>query len=172
MSECLQLSLPWDAEKQQHTAHISTSARIYYPHHPHFGETVQLIRTTSTFGPDQVQVLLPNGNQLVVPLWMLNQERCGSMQIVAQSVIAVDALFALRDLLRSQQRLAEEKLSSSGKCLPGGGSIEAKQTRGTLQEKYSSEVSRDHAPALPRATKSDVSSCDRRKSQDHRRRKK
>ena len=103
---------------------------------------------------------------------MLDEERCQAMQIVAQPIVTVNALFALRDLLRNQRLLAEETLSSSDKCLHGGVSIEAKQTRATLRGKCNSETPGDCAPAMPRVIKPDVPSRDRRHSQDQRGRKK
>ena len=49
-----------------------------------------------------VQVALPNGDQLVVPEWMLDEERCQGMEITMQPVVALSALQALRVLLDAQ----------------------------------------------------------------------
>jgi hypothetical protein len=159
-------------EKQLHTTHISNSARIHYPHHPHFGDLVEIIRLTSSFGANQAVLLLPNGKRLVVPLWMLDEERCKAMRIMTQPLVAVEVLLALRDLLQSQRLPAEEKLTSSDKPLPGGVSIEAEQTRASLRRKNNSAISRNRPAALSRVTQPDVSNCDRRKSKKPRGRKK
>jgi len=133
---------------------------------------VQVIRTTSAFGPNQAVLLLPNGSRLVVPLWMLDEERCKAMQIMTQPIVAVEALLALRNLLQSQRVPVEEGLPISDKPLPGGVSIEAEQTRSSLRRKNNSETSRSRPAALPRVTKPDVSSRDRRKPNNRRGKKK
>jgi hypothetical protein len=168
MSGFPQDGLPLAVEKQLHTTHVSNSVRVHYPHHPHFGDLVQVIRPTSSFGPNQAVLLLPNGKRLVVPMWMLDEERCKEMQIMAQPVVAVDALFALRDLLQSQRLPVEEKLTCSDKPLPGGVSIEAKQTRATLRAKSRCETSRNRPAGLPPVVKPDVPGRDRRKSKNRR----
>lgn len=122
-----------------------------------------MIRTISTFGPNEIQVLLPNGKQRVIPKWMLDEECCQGMQIVDQPIAAISALFALRDLLQSQRLLAEENPASSDKPLPGGVSLEAEQTRASLRRKNNSEISRSCPAALSRVIKPDVPSRDRRK---------
>jgi len=69
---------------------------------PLCGVTVTLVRRCSSFGQHQVQVALPSGGQLVIPEWMLDEERCQGMQIVMQPVLAFSALQALRVLLDAQ----------------------------------------------------------------------
>ena len=132
-----------------------------------------MIRTISTFGPNEVQVLLPNGKQRVIPKWMLDEECCETMQIVDLPIVTISALFALRDLLQSQQLLAEKNPASSGKPLPGGVSLEAEQTRASLRRKNNSEIARSGPTTLPRFIKPDVPRRDRHKpksKKDQRRR--
>ena len=116
--------------KQSHTAHVSTSARIYYPHHPCFGDAVRVVRTCSSFGADHVQVELSDGNQLVVPLWMLDEESCKAMVIREQPLIAIEALLSLRSLLDSQPLLVRRGSTTSGASSNKGGSVESTKTKG------------------------------------------
>jgi hypothetical protein len=114
-------SYPSSGEKQSHTAHVSTSTRVYYPHLPYFGEAAKIVRSCPSFGPDHVQVELPSGNQVVLPLWMLDEEACKGMLICEQPVIAIEALLTLRSLLDSQPLLVGQDSTTSGpSSLPGG----------------------------------------------------
>jgi hypothetical protein len=79
--------------KHSPTTHVSKA--IHYPHHPHRGETVTIVRRCSSFGQHQVQVDLPSGDQLVVPEWMLDEELCRSMEIAARPALSLSALVSL-----------------------------------------------------------------------------
>jgi hypothetical protein len=71
---------------------------IHYPHHPLYGQTVAVVRRSVSFGSHQVQVALASGYQLVIPEWMLDEERCQGMEIVAHPTVALPALLVLRSL--------------------------------------------------------------------------
>ena len=88
------------AAKHSHTTHVLLT--IHYLHHPLHGQTVTLVRRSVSFGPHQVQVALSSGYQLVIPGWMLDEERCQGMEIVAHPTVALSALLALRSLLDVQ----------------------------------------------------------------------
>jgi hypothetical protein len=77
-----------------------------------------------------VQVELSDGNQLVVPLWMLDEESCKAMVIREQPLIAIEALLSLRSLLDSQPLLVRRGSTTSGASSNKGGSVESTKTKG------------------------------------------
>jgi hypothetical protein len=79
------------------------TATIHYAHHPHYGVTVTRMRKCSSFGLHQVQVALPSGMQILIPEWMLDEDRCHGMGIVEHPTLAIAALFALRELVDAGQ---------------------------------------------------------------------
>jgi hypothetical protein len=103
MCGCPRLALHRVDTKHSHTTHVSLT--IHYPHHPFYGQTVTVVRRSVSFGPHQVQVALSSGYQLVIPEWMLDEERCQGMEIVAHPTVALSALMALRSLLDAQPPL-------------------------------------------------------------------
>jgi hypothetical protein len=136
--------------KQSHTAHVSSSARIYYPHLPYFGESIKVVRRCSkfTFGPDQVQVELSNGHQVVLPEWMLNEEVCRAMSIRERPLIEVQALLRLRSLLASQPFFAgRERAPSAVSCIPGG-QVEPSKTKGVAVRRSKARAARSDPTAL------------------------
>jgi hypothetical protein len=109
--------------KHSHTAHVSLT--IHYPHHPQFGQAVTIVRRVSFSGQPrhQVQLLLPSGDQLVVPEWMLDEEYCRGMAVVERPLLALSALLTLRSLLDAQPgdtdpqgSLISEASSPGGAC--------------------------------------------------------
>ncbi len=88
--------------KHSHTTHVLFI--VHYPHHPLHGQTVTVVRRSVSFGPHQVQVALSNGYQLVIPEWMLDEERCQGMKVVEHPTVALSALLALRSLIDAQPR--------------------------------------------------------------------
>jgi hypothetical protein len=64
-----------------------------------------MVGRCSSFGQHQVQVVLPSGDQLVVPEWMLDEDLCRGMEIVARPTPALSALVALRSLLDPQPNI-------------------------------------------------------------------
>jgi hypothetical protein len=87
------------AGKHSHTAHVSGTAKIHYPHHPSCGQTVSLVRRCASFGTDLVQVELPRGDQLLVADWMLDEHGCYGMDVAAEPMLAIAALLELRELV-------------------------------------------------------------------------
>jgi len=61
-----------------------------------------VVRRSVSFGPHQVQVALSSGYQLVIPNWMLDEERCRGMDVVAHPTVALPALLMLCSLLDAQ----------------------------------------------------------------------
>jgi hypothetical protein len=68
---------------------------------------VTRMRKCSSFGLHQVQVALPCGMQILIPEWMLDEDRCRGMEIVERPTLAITALFALRELIDAQPRTSE-----------------------------------------------------------------
>jgi hypothetical protein len=71
----------------------------------------------------QVQLLLPSGDQLVVPEWMLDEEHCRGMSVVERPLIALCALLTLRSLIDARPgdidphgSLTSEASSPGGAC--------------------------------------------------------
>ena len=137
--------------KHSHTTHVSLT--VHYPHHPFYGQTVTVVRRSVSFGPHQVQVALTSGYQLVIPDWMLDEERCRGMDVVAHPTVALSALTALRSLLDAQSPASSapgpvvSEASSSGgaheSTTPGSLSVGAPQHAG---------ASGDSADTLPGVT--------------------
>ena len=131
-------------DKQSRTAHVSSSPRIYYPHLPYVGDSVRLVRSCSNFGPDQVQVELSNGNQVVLPAWILDEDACRVMAIREQALIAVQALLTLRSLLNSQPILVVRDSTTSAVSSTQGGPVEpAKTTVVPVRRKKTRTARRD-----------------------------
>lgn len=125
MSEYLQPSLLSDAAKHPHTTHVLSTATIHYPYHPHYGQSVTMVRKCSHLGPHHVQVALPSGGQLLVPEWMLDEDLCRGMEIVERPTLAITALVSLRDLIDAQPRTPEPACTiASEASSPGGASDE------------------------------------------------
>ena len=96
------------------------SSRIHYPHHPHFGAEVQVVRFIPHYCQAEVQVVFPSGQQLVVPQWMFDEEMCRPMQISTQPLVDLKALSALRALLDSQHLPVPQSSITSDSSSPGG----------------------------------------------------
>src|SRR6516225_9489803 len=116
------------SDKQSHTAHVSSFLRVHYPYLPYFGQSARVVRSCPSFGVDHAQVELEDGNQVVLPLWMLDEDICKSMVIREQPVIAVQALLTLRSLLDSQRLLVPPGSTTSGASSTQGGPIESAKT--------------------------------------------
>jgi hypothetical protein len=85
-----------------------------------------MVRKCSSFGHHQVQVALPSGDQLLIPEWMLDEDRCCGMEIVQCPTLAITALLALRALVDAQQWTPEPSDTvASEASSPGGASSES-----------------------------------------------
>jgi len=116
---------------------------------------VTIVRRCSSFGEHQVQVALPSGDQLVVPEWMLDEERCQGMQIVTQPVLAFSALQALRILLDAQVHSSEQCGSVVSEASPGGACcVPTTPGSSSLGDPKNSRAASSSADALPRAAQS------------------
>lgn len=151
MSECLQLSLLWDSAKQSHTTHVFSSATIHYPYHPHFGQTVTMVRKCSHLGPHQVQVAIPSGVQILIPEWMLDEGLCRGMEIVERPALSITALLSLRDLIDAQPRTPEPSATiASETSSPAGVSDEPTPPgSSSLGDPPHTRAAAGHATALP-----------------------
>jgi hypothetical protein len=88
-----------------HTAHKSPSAKIYYRFHPDFGKEVTIIRRFHILAGNNIQIRLPDGTQLALPDWMLDEQACQDVRESDGPCIAIPALTHLRRLLTAQPLL-------------------------------------------------------------------
>jgi hypothetical protein len=90
-----------------------------------------VVRKSVSFGPHQVQVALTSGYQLVIPDWMLDEERCRGMDVVAHPTVALSALTALRSLLDAQSPASSAPGPVASEASSSGGAHES-TTPGSL----------------------------------------
>src|SRR5271155_4559884 len=154
MPKTRQRGLRLASAKHLHTAHVSST--IHYPHHPHCGVTVTIVRRYSSFSQHQVQVALPSGDQLVVPEWMLDEERCQGMEITKRPVVALSALQALRVLLDAQMPPSKQSGTVTSEASSSGGANCEPTTpgRSSLGDPNHTRASSSSADALPRVAQS------------------
>jgi hypothetical protein len=93
------------AGNHTHTAHKSPLAKIYYRFHPDFGKEVTIIRRFHIMAGNNVQIRLPDGTQLAVPDWMLDEQACQDVRECDRPCITIPALTHLRRLLSAQPLL-------------------------------------------------------------------
>jgi hypothetical protein len=129
---------------------------IHYAHHPHYGAMVTRMRKCCSFGLHQVQVALPSGMQILIPEWMLDEDRCHGMEIVERPTLSITALFLLRELVDAQQWTPAQTSTVASEASSPGGAIDEPTTPGSsaLGDSPHTGVAADHATALPRVTKS------------------
>jgi hypothetical protein len=110
-----------------------------------------MVRKCSYFGPHQVQVALPNGGQLLVPEWMLDEDLCRGMGIVERPTLAITALLSLGALIDAQPRTSEPSSAiTSEASSPGGASDEpAPPGSSSLGDSPHTGAAAGHATALP-----------------------
>jgi hypothetical protein len=106
------------------------------------------VRRCSNFGPDQVQVELSNGNQVVLPAWMLDEEACRPMAIREQPLIAVQALLLLRSLLNSQSSQGHDSTTSAVSSTQGGGRVESAKAKDVRVRRNKTRTARSDSAAL------------------------
>lgn len=144
--------------KHSHTAHVLSSTKIHYPHHPRCGDEVTVVRRCRSFGLHQIQVVLPSGDQLVIPEWMLDEHSCCGMEIVEHPTLSISSLFTLRDLLHAQHRPSSPSdqlvLEASS---PGGASCEPTPSGpSSMGDSTPSGASPSDPAAMPRAAEPDA----------------
>jgi len=105
------------------------------------------VRRCSNFGPDQVQVELSNGNQVVLPAWMLDEEACRAMAIREQPLIAVQALLLLRSLLNSQSSQGLDSTTSAVSSTQGG-RVESAKAKDVRVRRNKTRTARSDSAAL------------------------
>ena len=97
-----------------HTAYPSSIAEICYPHHPFFGQTVEILRWLRRQTSDSVVIKLPDGLQIAIPAWMLDPLACQHVSEAREPRLSVDALIALRDLLDQHPLLPATSIAIPG----------------------------------------------------------
>src|SRR5215471_3462900 len=82
--------------KQRHTARQHPiEARIYYPFHPRYGETVFIVRQYAYRGAELVVIPQPDGSVACIPAWMTH-ESAAHHQLCAERRLPLDILRSLR----------------------------------------------------------------------------
>lgn len=144
-------TLRWLAAKHSHTTHVLSTAKIHYPYHPHYGQTVTMVRKCSHLGPHQVQVALPSGGQLLVPEWMMDEDLCRGMEIVERPVLSIVALLSLRDLIDAQQSPPKPSGTIASKVSSPGGVSDEPTSPGSssLGDSPHTRAATGHTTALP-----------------------
>ena len=162
MRECPLLWWRSGAAKHSHTTHVLLT--VHYPHHPFYGQTVTVVRRSVSFGPHQVKVALSSGYQLVIPDWMLDEERCGGMDVVAHPIVALPALLTLRSLLDAQSPASSAPGPVASEASSSGGAHES-TTPGSLSvgDSQHARASGASARALPGATQP-TTTCSRERN--------
>jgi hypothetical protein len=126
---------------------------------------VTVVRRCRSFGLDQVQAVLPSGDQLVIPDWMFDEERCGGMEIVREQSVALAALLELRSLLDSQPLISSRADAVvSEASLPGGARESTAPRSLTVGDPQSPGASRGSADALPGIAQSHAARSHNRKN--------
>jgi hypothetical protein len=124
---------------------------------------VTVVRRCRSFGLDQVQVVLPSGDQLVIPDWMFDEERCRGMEIVRVPSIALAALLELRSLLDSQPSIPSGTGAVVSEASSLGGARESTASRNlSVGDPQQPGNSRGSADALPRIAQSHAASSHNR----------
>ena len=113
------------------------------------------MRKCSSFGLHQVQVALSSGMQILIPEWMLDEDRCHGMEIVERPTLSITALFLMRELVDAQQWTPAQTSTVASEASSPGGAIDEPTTPGSsaLGDSPHTGVAADHATALPRVTK-------------------
>jgi hypothetical protein len=104
--------------KRIHTAHKSTSATIWYRHHPDYGKEVRILRCLKKIAGNNINVLLPDGEQIGIPDWMLDEQICGEIRDLPRPCISILALTHLHRLLDAQPLLQSMQSSGPARNLP------------------------------------------------------
>ena len=86
------------------------------------------MRKCSSFGLYQVQVALPSGMQILIPEWMLDEDRCRGMEIVERPTLSITALFTLRELVDAQQRTPAQTSTVASEASSPGSAIDEPTT--------------------------------------------
>jgi hypothetical protein len=126
---------------------------------------VTVVRRCRSFGLDQVQVVLPSGDQLVIPDWMFDEERCRGMEIVRVPSMALAALLELRSLLDSQPRISSGAGAVVSEASSLGGARESTASRNlSVEDPQQPGISRGSADALPGIAQSHAARSHNRKN--------
>ena len=149
MSKSPQHGSRWASGKHPHTAHVSGTAKIHYPHHPHYGQTVTLVRRCASFGPGLVQVELPGGDQLLVADWMLDEHVCYGMDVVAEPRLDIAALLELRQLVDLHLSQPENAVASEASSAGGASREPTPSGSSSLDDPISARTSPREPTALP-----------------------
>ena len=97
-----------------HTAHPSSIAEIRSPHHPFFGQTVEILRWLRRQTSESVVSKLPEGLPIAIPAWRLDPLACQHVSEAPKPRLSVDARVALRDRLEQPPLLPATSLAIPG----------------------------------------------------------
>jgi hypothetical protein len=90
--------------------------------------------------------------QILIPEWMLDEDRCRGMEIVEHLTLAITALFALRDLVDAQQRTPPPTGTVASEASSPAGAFDEPTTLGSsaLGDSPHTGVAAGHTTALLR----------------------
>ena len=106
---------------------------------------VFLLRTAPSTGG------APSGMQILIPEWMLDEDRCRGMEIVERPALSITALLSLRDLIDAQPRTSEPSATIASETSSPGGVSDEPTTPGSssLGDPPHTRAAAGHATALP-----------------------
>ena len=87
--------------RTQHTAYIGTSRRVLYPHHPFYGQDLEVFGGAGG-NRDIIYVRLPNKATRGIPAWMFDEGICGLIRASDRPIVDATALLKLAELLDRQ----------------------------------------------------------------------
>jgi hypothetical protein len=104
----------------------------------------------------EYRVALPCGMQILIPEWMLDEDRCQGMEIVERPTLSITALFAQRELVDARQWTPAKTSTIASEASSPEGAIDEPATPGSsaLGDSPHTGVAVGCAAALPRVTKS------------------
>jgi hypothetical protein len=151
-------------DTHRHTTHPSSMAQICYPHHPCFGQTVEIVRWLRRQTTDSLVVQLSEGVQRAIPLGRLDPLACSQVRDTPTPSVRVDALLVWRDLLdhhhalltsapsppscaSQSQGVSHARASSAWPIAPDVASLCQGAAVATAASPPTSSVARPHHPA-------------------------
>lgn len=146
-----------DVGNQLHTTHKSSTGRIYYRFHPDFGTEVTILFRYRPIAGNNVRIRLPEGCEVGIPEWMLDEQACLNLFEVDRPVISIRALTHLGRLLDAQPIVRGSQTGVGRAILPSNDTSEQGKTTTTVRAGRSgSRASSRRERALQRAPESDA----------------
>ena len=84
-----------------HTAHYTTSVKIYYPWHPLYGQEVKVWGRQEYLCEPHHLIALPDNSRVLTPMWMADENYCRQFTRQDSPVVSLKALRELTQLLKA-----------------------------------------------------------------------